>query len=126
MRELFSTEARYDEEERGRFYTSLTFIGRVLTEHGINVIFDATANRRAYRDDARQQIPLFVEVYVDTPLEVCMARDPKGIYRKGMKIPYEVPLAPELTLQGDHGTPAQSAAAVIAWAEGRGWISAAR
>jgi adenylylsulfate kinase-like enzyme len=43
-----------------------------------------------------------------------------------MQIPYEAPRAPELTLRGDLGSPAQSAAALMAFLEGRGWISAAR
>jgi adenylylsulfate kinase len=63
------------------FYGSLAFIGRVLIEHGISVIFDATANRRSYRSRAREHISRFVEVFVDCPLEVCASRDPKGIYR---------------------------------------------
>ena len=53
--------------------------------HGVSVIFDATANKRAYRDRASQEIPRFLEVYVDTPLEVCMQRDPKGIYAKARR-----------------------------------------
>ena len=50
-----------------------------LTEQGAPVIFDATANRRPYRDRARQQIRQFLEVCVDCPLPTCMARDRKGI-----------------------------------------------
>lgn len=62
LRKMFSTEPRYDEQDRQYFYGSLAFIGRVLTDHGISVIFDATANRRAYCDRARQQIARFIEV----------------------------------------------------------------
>jgi adenylylsulfate kinase-like enzyme len=50
-------------------------------------------------------------VYVDTPLEVCMSRDPKGIYRQaherdgravpGLQAPYEPPLAPDLVIHGE-------------------------
>ena len=74
------------------------------------VIFDATANRRDYRDRARREIGRFIEVYVDVPLETCMARDPKGIYRSaaagqatnvpGLQDPYEPPEAPEVVIQG--------------------------
>jgi len=82
LRKMFSVQPRYDEQDREYFYGALAFIGRVLTEHGISVIFDATANRRAYRNRARQQIARFIEVFVDCPLETCIQRDPKGIYRK--------------------------------------------
>ena len=126
MRTQLTPFPRYDEQDRNFFYGFLAKIGVGLVEEGKAAIFDATANRRAYRDAARKRIARFAEVYVDTPLEVCMARDPKGLYRQGMQIPYEAPLAPELTLRGDLGSPAQSAAALMAWLEGRGWISAAR
>jgi adenylylsulfate kinase-like enzyme len=48
----------------------------------VPVLFDATANRRAYRSGARNCIVRFNEVYVECPLEECVAYDPKGIYRK--------------------------------------------
>ena len=85
-------------------------------------VFDATANRRAYRDAARKRIARFAEMYVDTPLAVCRARDPKGLYRQGMKIPYEPPLAPELVLHGAQGMPQEHAAAVVSFLEQRGWL----
>ena len=125
MRTQLTPYPRYDDADRDSFYGSLGRIGVGLFEEGKAVIFDATANRRAYRDAARKRIPRFAEVYVHTPLDVCRARDPKGLYRQGMQIPYEAPLAPELTWHGEHGTPAQGAAAVMAWLEGRGWISVA-
>ena len=126
MRTQLTPFARYDEPERDFFYRFLGNIGVSLVQEGRAVIFDATANRRAYRDAARQRIARFAEIYIDTPLEVCRARDPKGLYRRGMKISYEAPLAAQLTLHGDYGSPAQSAAALLAWLEARGWISAAR
>ena len=85
LRRVFTPHPRYDEAERDAFYGQIAFIGALFARHGIAVIFDATANLRAYRDRARQQIPRFLEVYVDTPLEVCMRRDPKGIYRDGRR-----------------------------------------
>jgi adenylylsulfate kinase len=125
MRTQLTPFPRYDEQDRDFFYGFLGKVGVGLVEEGKAVIFDATANRRAYRDAARKRIPRFAEVYVDTPLDVCRARDPKGLYRQGMQTPYEAPLAPELTLRGDLGSPAESAAGLMAFLEGRGWISAA-
>ena len=66
----------------------------------------------------------FVEVFVDTPLEVCEARDPKGLYKKarageiknftGISDPYEAPEKPEIHLSGgDDRTPQQQAAEVL-------------
>ena len=71
------------ELQRRRAGPLLSPVGPARAGHhpgGVNVIFDATANKRAYRDRARGWIQRFVEVYLDCPLQVCTARDPKGIY----------------------------------------------
>jgi len=122
MRTQLTPRPRYDDADRDFFYSSLADLGVMLAGKGRPVIFDATANRRAYREAARKRIARFAEVFVDTPLEVCMARDPKGLYRKGMKIPYEPPAAPELAVRGDQGTPRESAATIVSFLARRGWI----
>ena len=119
MRTQLTPFPRYDDADRDFFYAALKDVGVLLVERQRPVIFDATANRRAYRDQARTTIARFAEVYVDTPLEVCKARDPKGLYREGMQIPYEPPLAPELVA---HGTPEASAAAIVALLARRAWL----
>jgi adenylylsulfate kinase len=111
LRKVFAAE-QYDASGRDAFYRQMTFVGRLLVEHGVPVIFDATANRRGYRDRARREIPRFLEVYVDTPLQICMARDPKGIYRMGkagqaasvpgLQESYEPPQSPDLVVRGEN------------------------
>jgi adenylylsulfate kinase len=134
LRKAFSTEPRYDEQDREYFYGSLAFIGRVLTEHGVSVIFDATANRRSYRDRARRQISKFVEVFVDCPMEMCVQRDPKGIYRKaregaasyvpGVQAVYEPPEKPDVVVHGDRDVPAEAARRVIELLVAKGYMTA--
>jgi len=126
MRTQLTPHPRYDDADRDFFYGALADIGVLLYEKKRPVLFDATANRRAYRDAARKRIARFAEVFVDTPLEVCVARDPKGLYAKGMKIPYEPPLAPELVVRGDRSAPQDSAARIVSLLESRGWLSGAR
>jgi len=111
LRKVFTPQPRYDEQERNLFYREMIYVGALLVEHGVSVIFDATANRRAYRAAARAEIPMFLEVYVECPLEVCIARDPKGIYRGGLEgasrtvpgtqVAYEPPEAPDVLVCGD-------------------------
>jgi adenylylsulfate kinase len=108
LREILTPDATYSPEERDRFYRTMAMLGELITRGSVNVIFDATANRLAYRDYARTLIPKFVETYVRCPLEVCMKRDPKGIYGRarsgtsgtvpGLQSAYEPPMAPEITL----------------------------
>lgn|SRR5262245_36159949 len=133
VRKIFSPSASYDDRDREYFYGSLAFIGRVLTEHGISVIFDATGNRRLYRDRARQQIPRFIEVFVDCPLQICIQRDPKGIYRKadageathvpGLQAVYEPPQDPEVVIYGDREDPSAAVGRVIEVLIGREFLN---
>ncbi len=124
LRRVISDQPRYDPQDRDAFYRLLAYIGGLLAEHGVPVIFDATANRREYRDRARQQIPRFLEIYVECPLETCMARDPKGIYRQaregtaanvpGLQAAYEPPETPDVLVHGETESPDAAAARVIA------------
>lgn len=130
MRTQLTPFPRYDDAGRDEFYALLGAMGALIVSRGKPVVFDATANRRAYRDAARQRIARFAEVLVDTPLEVCRARDTKGLYRKGatatlpgLQVPYEPPRVPELVVRGDQGTPQEAAAAVIELLKERGWIA---
>lgn len=123
LRKIFTPHPRYDPEERDIFYRQMVYVGILLTKHGVPVVFDATANRRVYRDWAREQISRFVEAYVECPLVTCMARDPKGIYRRaregdaqtvpGFQAAYEVPEKPEVVLQGDRDTPEDAARRIV-------------
>jgi bifunctional enzyme CysN/CysC len=71
----------------------------------------------------------FIEVFVDTPLKVCMARDPKGLYQRalagqlvdftGVSAPYEVPDDPELHLRTEGVDPATLANRIIAMIDAR-------
>ncbi|HEX6413642.1 MAG TPA: adenylyl-sulfate kinase [Burkholderiales bacterium] len=122
MRTQLTPFPRYDDADRDFFYGTLAEIGAQLVNGGRPVVFDATANRRAYRDAGRKAIERFAEVYVDTPLEICKARDPKGLYRGGMTIDYEPPLTPELVIDGSRTAPAEGARAILALLEKRAWV----
>jgi len=123
LRRILTPSPRYDEEERENFYRAMVYVGILLTEHGVPVIFDATANRRAYRDEAREQISRFLEVFVDCPLEVCIRRDRKGTYRKaqegtativpGLQVPYEAPENADVIMRGDVETPEAAARKIV-------------
>lgn len=124
LRRVLTPSATYTDVERETFYGALAWIGAALVRHGVPVVFDATANRRSYRERARRLIGRFVEVYVDCPLEVCAARDPKGVYARsgrgeaatvpGVGRPYEPPEHPEVVVRGDRDDPGAGADAVMA------------
>lgn len=108
VRRVLTPTPTYAQAERDLFYRALAFTGQRLVAHGVTVLFDATASRKAYRDYARRVIPRFAEVAIDCPLAVCMQRDRKGTYQRGqegesstvpgLQVPYEAPLNPELRI----------------------------
>ena len=132
LRRELNARPQYDEQARETFYRQLVYIGTLLMQHGVPVIFDATANRRRYRDQARRRIPRFIEVYVNSPLEICMARDSKGIYRRagegeantvpGLQSAYEPPERPELVVDGGQERPETAARRVIEKLAEKGYI----
>lgn len=125
LRKIITPNPQYNEEERDIVYGALVYIAKLLTDNGVNVIIDATGNRRKYRDHARQVISRFMEVYVKCPLKVCIEREkkrgidfygaPKDIYAKafkgesktvpGLGVPYEEPLNPEIIVETDKLSP---------------------
>lgn len=102
-----------DYADRDAFYRRLADLAVLLAHQGHVVLVAATAPRRAHRDRARATAPRFVEVHVATPLAECERRDPKQLYARarrgeapllpGVGVPYEPPLAPEVTARGDAG-----------------------
>ena len=55
MRTILTPVPTYDQKERDAFYRALALIGGVITRSGVPVVFDATANKRAYREFARER-----------------------------------------------------------------------
>jgi len=130
LRNELTPSPTYTIEERDAFYRAIALIARVLSENGINALIDATGNKRYYRSEIRSSIPRFLEVYVRCPLDVCIARDPKGVYRnarKGGTVPglqeaYEEPLNPEVLIESDKIPAHESARTIVNKLQEAGWI----
>lgn len=101
----------YSDAERDHFYATLANLAAMLAEQGLIVLVPASANRRSYRERARQLAPRFVEVYLSTTLDTCIARDPKGLYADaatrtgssnlpGIGAEYEAPEQPDVVAHG--------------------------
>ena len=128
LRRVMTPEPTYSAAERDIVYAAIAFVAKLLTQNGINVVIDATGNRRRYRDNARKMIPKFIEAYVRCPLEICIEREsrrgrtfmsPKDIYKRGLSgeaptvpglgVPYEKSLHPEVTVDSDRMNPEECA-----------------
>lgn len=102
-------------------------VARLFADAGVIAVVSLISPYRADRERARAVheaagLP-FVEVFVDTPLEICESRDPKGMYAKarageiskftGIDDPYEAPESPALVLRPEDGDPAAMARAIL-------------
>ncbi|MNI01291.1 putative adenylyl-sulfate kinase [compost metagenome] len=119
----FSREDRFENIRRA------VYVAELLNRHGVITVISLISPYAEMRSYARQQLPGFVEVYVNCPLEICEARDVKGLYAKarcgglpsftGISDPYEVPASPELTLYTAKHPPEDCADELLAWLENR-------
>jgi adenylyl-sulfate kinase len=122
----------FSREDRDTNILRIGFVCGLLSRNGIIAIASAISPYRETRDQVRATIDDFVEVFVDTPVEVCQQRDVKGLYRQalagevhaftGISDPYESPLAAEITVHTVGKTPEQCAADILSWLERRGYL----
>ena len=124
----------FSKEDRDTNIRRIGFVAAEIVRHGGLVICAAVSPYRAARSDVRNMIGTdrFVEVFVDTPLEVCEQRDTKGLYAKarrgeiaaftGISDPYERPLSPEITLDTVATTPEDNARQVVSYLAAHGFI----
>ena len=114
----------FSKEDRDTNIRRIGFVASEIVRHGGTVICAAVSPYRATRNEVRSLMPdHFVEVFVDTPLEVCEDRDTKGMYAKarrgeiqgftGVDDPYEAPENPEIVLDTVDGQPEENASSII-------------
>jgi len=124
----------FSKEDRDTNIRRIGFVASEIVRHGGVVISAAVSPYRATRNDVRNMIGAnhFVEVYVDTPLDVCEQRDVKGMYAKarrgeiqgftGIDDPYEPPMNPEIALDTVAQTPVENARLILGLLIQRGFV----
>ena len=127
----------FSKEDRDINIRRIGFVASELVRHGGVTICAAVSPYRVTRNDMRNMIGAdrFIEVFVDTPLEVCEGRDSKGIYAKarrgeiehftGIDDPYEPPLNPEITLDTVSQTAEENARGILNYLLKEGFIQSA-
>lgn len=108
----------FSREDREINIRRLGFVANLLSRNGIVAIVAAISPYRDARDELRQMMDNFIEIYVNAPLEVCEARDVKGLYAMaragevraftGIDDPYEAPLNPDVVCYTSEETIEQS------------------
>ena len=130
-----SADLGFSKADRQEHARRVVFVSKLLARNGVAVNVALISPYRTFREYAREELDNFVEVYVKTPLEVCIERDPKGLYKKalkgeindltGLQDPYEEPLDPEIIIDTTTGTPNDAAQVIISKLEEMGYISQA-
>jgi sulfate adenylyltransferase len=122
----------FSREDRDINIRRIGFVASEIVRHGGLVICSAISPYRATRNDVRNMVghDHFIEVFVDTPLEVCESRDRKGLYAKarrgeiqgftGIDDPYEPPVDPEIVLDTISHSPDENARAILQHLQGMG------
>jgi len=124
----------FSREDRDANILRIGFVAAEIVRHGGAVVCAAVSPYRATRDAVREMVGAsnFIEVFVDTPLEVCEARDTKGMYAQarrgaiknftGIDDPYEAPNSAELTLDTTSVSAEGNAGKIVAILSERGFI----
>ena len=108
----------FSKEDRDTNIRRIGFVCELLSRNGVIAVAAAISPYRSVRDEVRQRTANFVEVYVECPLDVVIARDVKGLYRQaiegkishftGVSDPYEPPVDPEVILHTANETAEES------------------
>ena len=127
----------FSKEDRDTNILRIGFVAGEIAHAGGIVICAAISPYRATREEARKMVgENFIEVYMDTPVEVCEQRDVKGLYARarqtvaegkvanftGVDDPYEPPVNPEIALKGYGATPEENARLIINYLEDQGYL----
>lgn len=134
VRENLSKGLGFSKEDRDTNIKRIGYVAKLLARNGVAVITAAISPYREVRDYIRKQNKDFVEVFVKCPLEQCIDRDVKGLYKKalageikqftGVSDPYEEPLNPEVTVCTNLESIEESAGKILSKLEELGYIQA--
>lgn len=133
VRENLTKGLGFSKADRDENIRRIGFVSHLLTRNGVIVLVSAISPYRGMREEVRERIGDFVEVYVNAPLSVCEQRDVKGLYKRarsgdiknftGIDDPYEPPVHPEIECRTDQETLTESTAKVLTSLEKLGYIS---
>lgn len=123
IRKDLTSDLGFSKHDRDENLRRATYVAKLLTRNGVVVLATFVSPYRARRDQSRKDIGAFIEIYVKCPVEICMKRDVKGMYKKalageitnftGVDDPYEEPLHPELILCTDKESVTESVQKVL-------------
>ena len=113
----------FSKEDRIENLRRIAYVAMLLSRNGVGCIAAAISPFKSVRKEIREEIPNYIEVFVDCPVEVCIERDVKGMYKKalageiqnftGVSDPYEPPTNPDLTIHTNQESAESSLARIV-------------
>ncbi|MFW9889870.1 MAG: adenylyl-sulfate kinase [Candidatus Thorarchaeota archaeon] len=132
IRRGLSRDLGFSKEDRNEHNHRVIFCSKLLARNGVIVVVALISPYRETRAYAKEEIPNMMEVFVNAPIDVCIERDPKGLYKRalageikqftGIDDPYEEPLSPDLIVETDKETPEESVRKIIEKAKAMGFL----
>jgi adenylylsulfate kinase len=117
----------FDRKDRDENVARIGWICSMLSRHGVVSVAAVVSPYADAREQLRKTIPGFVEIYVKTPLSVCIERDVKGMYAKamagklshftGIDDPYEEPLHPDIVIETERSSVSECVRSIVEWLE---------
>ncbi|MGB3759050.1 MAG: adenylyl-sulfate kinase [Rivularia sp. (in: cyanobacteria)] len=135
VRENLTKGLGFSKADRDENIRRIGFVSHLLTRNGVIVLVSAISPYREIREQVKQKIGDFVEVYVNAPLSVCENRDVKGLYKRarageiknftGIDDPYEAPVNPTIECRTDLEELEESVAKIFNKLEELGYLNTA-
>ncbi len=132
VRQSLTKDLGFTEADRKTNLERVTFVAKLLSRNGVATLVSFISPYIASREAARKETTNFMEVFVKCPVEVCMERDTKGLYKKaiageienftGISHPYEEPPNPEIIVETDKEKPEESVTKIITYINGTGLL----
>ncbi|NPA82162.1 MAG: adenylyl-sulfate kinase [Epsilonproteobacteria bacterium] len=134
IREGINKDLNFSKEDRKENIRRISEIAKLFTDAGIITI---TAFISPFTEDRKSAKSIigeenFIEIFIDTPIEICIKRDPKGLYKKaldgeikdftGIDSPYEAPTNPDIHIKTDKESPKESAYKIVSYLNEKGFI----
>ncbi|MDF2648672.1 MAG: adenylyl-sulfate kinase [Paenibacillus sp.] len=125
VRRNLTADLGFSKEDRFTNIQRVAYVAKLLTRNDIIVLASFISPYQEMRDYCRKEIGSFIEVFVKCPLEECISRDVKGLYKKALKGEishftgitdhFEEPMNPDVVVETGVETPQESAAIIMAY-----------
>lgn len=136
VRHGLNKDLGFDDAARVENIRRIGEVSKLFVDAGLIVLTAFISPFQADRDQVRKLVDAdeFIEIFIDTPLEVCEQRDPKGLYQKarkgdiphftGISSPYEAPVDPEIRVRTAESTIEEAVEQIVAYLTEKGYIHA--